>query len=105
MMGDPEALIFPSARNKPLSDMALAAVLRRMEVPVTVHGFHATFRTWADEATAYPHAVKETALAHAAGQSAVEKAYLRSDLFNQRVALMDDWANTVAGAMCIERKL
>lgn len=89
-----DGLVFPSSRaGKPLSDMTLAAVLKRMSAAVTVHGFRATFRTWADEATAYPHAVKETALAHTAGQSAVERAYLRSDLFAQRVAFMNDWAS------------
>lgn len=92
-----DGLVFTSSRvGKPLSDMTLAAVLKRMNVAVTVHGFRATFRTWADEATSYPHAVKETALAHTAGQSAVEKAYLRSDLYAHRVALMNEWASFCA---------
>lgn len=96
-----DALVFPSHRaaspaspaKLPLSDMTLAAVLKRLDVPVTVHGFRATFRTWADEATAYPHAVKETALAHQAGQTDVERAYLRSDLFARRIELMADWSS------------
>lgn len=90
--GKADELVFPSKhKDKPLSDMTLAAVLKRLEVPVTVHGFRASFRTWADEATAYPHAVKETALAHEAGQNSVEKAYLRSDLFSKRIELMNEW--------------
>lgn len=100
----PAGLIFPSTvrtKNKaaggPLSDMTLAAVLKRLEVPVTVHGFRSTFRTWAEESTAYPRAVIETALAHSAAENAVEAAYLRSDLFKRRVALMDDWAALVTG--------
>ena len=38
-------LVFPSQKaGRPLSDMTLSAVLRRLEVPVTVHGMRSTFR-------------------------------------------------------------
>jgi integrase len=78
--------------GKPLSNMAMLAVLKRMKrTDVTVHGFRATFRTWAAEATVYPREIGEKCLAHEIG-SAVERAYLRSDLFDKRTALMDDWA-------------
>ena len=63
--------------------------------PITAHGFRATFRTWANEETGYPHEVKEAALAHAI-KSDVEKAYVRGSLFEKRKSLMDDW-----GAYCI----
>lgn len=88
----PGELVFPSARGgKKLSDMTLSAVLKRVEIPVTVHGFRSTFRTWAEEQTDYPHEVKEASLAHVVS-NAVERAYLRSDLFDKRRALMDEWA-------------
>lgn len=84
-------LIFPGARGGPLSDMTLAKVLKRLKVPVTVHGFRSTFRDWAEDCTGYPHEVKEAALAHVVKNKA-EAAYRRSDLFERRRALMDDWA-------------
>ena len=38
-------------RHKPLSNMAMLMLLRRMQVEgVTVHGFRSTFRDWASEA-------------------------------------------------------
>jgi len=76
--------------------MTLSAVLRRLEVPVTVHGFRSTFRDWAEERTAYPHEVKEAALAHAV-RNRTEAAYRRTDLFEKRRALMQDWAQFVLG--------
>ena len=85
----PASLVFPSRRTgRPLSDMTLSAVLRRLNVPVTVHGFRSSFRDWAEEATAFPHEVKEAALAHAVANK-VEAAYRRGDLFDRRRELMD----------------
>lgn len=93
-----DSLVFPSTRpGRPLSDMTLAAVLKRLDVGVTVHGFRSTFRDWAEEATETPHAVKEAALAHAVADK-VEAAYRRGDLFDRRRALMDTWAAFVTGA-------
>ncbi len=91
-LGDGEGLIFPGAQGRPLSDMTLAAVLRRMgRAGVTVHGFRSTFRDWVFEATAHPADVAEAALAHVTG-SAVERAYRRGDALERRRALMADWA-------------
>ena len=93
----PGSLVFPSTKpGRPLSDMTLAAVLKRLEVPVTVHGFRSTFRVWAEERTDFPHEVKEAALAHKVS-SAVERAYRRTDLFDRRRALMDRWAAFCVG--------
>jgi integrase len=86
----PTDFIFPGTRG-PLSDMSLTAVLRRMKVDATAHGFRSTFRDWAAEFTAHPNEVAEMALAHAVGDK-VEAAYRRGDLFDKRVALMADWA-------------
>lgn len=84
-------LVFPSARNAQLSDMTLTAVLRRMEKPVTAHGFRSTFRDWAGETTAYPREVIEHALAHQLKDKA-EASYARGTLFEKRRRLMNDWA-------------
>ena len=93
--GRTEALVFPSARaSRPLSDMTLAAVLKRLSVPVTVHGFRSTFRDWAEEAATARHEVKEMALAHVVA-SKVEAAYRRGDLLDERRPLMEAWAGFV----------
>lgn len=85
-------LVFPGVkRDKPLSNMAMAMLLRRMgHGNVTVHGFRSSFRDWAAETTAFPNHVVEMALAHAVGDK-VESAYRRGDLFDKRRRLMRDW--------------
>lgn len=94
--GEPDALLFPSDRNRPLSDATLGAVLRRMgHGELTAHGFRATFRDWAGETTAHPREVIEAALAHRLKDKA-EAAYARGDLFQKRRRLMDDWASYLA---------
>lgn len=91
-------LVFPSIQtSKALSDMTLTAVLRRLEIPVTVHGFRSTFRDWAEEATAFPHEVKEAALAHTVKNKA-EAAYRRTDLLEKRRKLMSKWSSFVASS-------
>ena len=98
MAGDPgaEDWVFPSdlREGAALSDATLTALMRRMGYAETVHGFRSTFRTWADERTAYSFEVKEAALAHAVGD-AVVRAYARGDLFDRRRRLMDDWGRFV----------
>ena len=85
-------LIFPGFHNRPLSDMSLSAVLKRMKIEnVTVHGFRSTFRDWAAEHTHHHPEVVEMALAHAVGNK-VEAAYRRGDMLSKREALMEDWA-------------
>jgi integrase len=85
--------IFPGAKDgKPLSDMSLTAVLRRMErndfVP---HGCRSTFRDWCAECTRYPREMAEIALAHAVGDE-TERAYQRGDMIEKRRRMMQDWA-------------
>jgi len=90
-------LVFPGAKGGLLSDMTLTAVLRRMNVDATPHGFRATFATWAQETTTYPSDVRERALAHAVGNKTTA-AYERGDQFERRAKLMDDWAAHITGA-------
>lgn len=83
-------------RHKPLSNMAMLMLLRRMEVEgVTVHGFRSTFRDWASEIANAPREVAEMSLAHKVGLD-VERAYERSDLLEKRRILMDQWSQSVA---------
>ena len=53
-------------------------------------------RGWAPEETDFPREVIEAALAHVV-QNRVEAAYRRTDLFERRRRLMDDWAAYLAG--------
>jgi integrase len=57
---------------------------------LTVHGFRATFRTWAAERSTAPREVVEAALAHVVGDD-TERAYQRGDLFERRRKLMAEW--------------
>jgi len=106
-------LIFPSARRiTPLSDMALSAVMRRMnedrpeDAPApwrdadgreaVPHGFRASFSTWVDDTRPDEREAAERALAHEIGNR-VSAAYRRSDLFDRRVRLMEQWAAHCVG--------
>jgi integrase len=85
--------VFPGqARGKPLSNMAMEMMLRRMKVDdATVHGFRSSFRDWAGNVSNFPRELIETALAHVIGDKA-EQAYRRRDALEKRRSLMDDWA-------------
>jgi integrase len=89
-------LVFPGAKpGKPLSDMSLTAVLRRMKRgDITVHGFRSSFRDWCAESVAnsFPREVCEHALAHSLPDK-VEAAYRRGDLIEKRIMLMQAWAD------------
>ena len=93
-------LVFPSARARDgdLSDMTLTKVLRDNGLAgrATVHGFRTSFKTWCMETADTPWAVGEAALAHTLGNS-TEQAYARSDLFERRRELMQQWADYATG--------
>ena len=102
--GDGHGLVFPSARSgNAASPTTFIALLRRLGIPAVPHGFRTSFRNWVAECTATPWAVAEAALAHNVGNS-TEAAYMRSDLFDQRRALMDRWAEFVTGGTVQEVK-
>jgi integrase len=92
--------LFPGqTRNRPLSNMAMDMMLRRMKRDdVTVHGFRSSFRDWAGNVTSFPREITETALAHVIGDKA-EQAYRRSDALEKRRKLMEAWAG-----YCLPRK-
>ena len=97
---DESGLVFPSPLKlgSPLSDMTLTKVLRAVGLAdrVTVHGSRSSFKNWTLEQTDTPWAVSEAALAHFLG-NATEQAYARSDLFDRRRTLMQQWADYLAG--------
>ena len=78
--------------GKPLSNMAMEMMLRRMKIEnATVHGFRSSFRDWAGNVSSFPREVVETALAHAIGDKA-EQAYRRGDALEKRRKLMKAWS-------------
>jgi integrase len=79
-----------SRNGKPLSNMAMPMLLRRLNSNVTVHGFRSTFRDWVSEETSHSPEVAEMALAHTI-KNKVEAAYRRKDLLERRRILMQDW--------------
>ena len=91
---NPHGLVFPGHRaGKPLSNMAFLMLLRRMGLDdLTVHGFRATFKTWASERTSFQNEIVEAALAHVIGDK-VEQAYRRGDMFEKRRRLMQAWSD------------
>jgi integrase len=93
---DSDALVFPGNRRKPLSDMTLSKVLKTNgAADYTVHGFRSSFRDWAAE-EGYSSDWAEAALAHTV-RNKVEAAYRRTTFLEQRIGLMNDWANFCAG--------
>ena len=90
--GGSNPLVFPSVGGKRLHDMALSGLLKRLKVEAVPHGFRSSFRDWAAEETDHPREVVEAALAHVV-QNKVEAAYARSDLFERRRTLMNEWTD------------
>ena len=93
--GGGNVLVFPSIGGRRLHDMALSGLLKNQRIAAVPHGFRSSFRDWAAEETDHPREVVEAALAHVVGNR-VEAAYARSDLFERRRRLMDDWAEYLA---------
>ena len=95
-LGDSGGLVFPSRGGRPLDEKRLRWLLRKNRIAAVPHGFRSSFRDWAAEETNHPREVVEAALAHTV-QDKVEAAYARSDLFERRRRLMDDWLAYLGG--------
>jgi integrase len=89
--------LFPGTKaGQGLSNMALLKVLERMNrSDLTVHGFRATFKTWATERSNFPRELVEAALAHVL-EDKTEAAYQRGDMLEKRRRLMDAYAEFCA---------
>jgi integrase len=87
---DPESEYLFSNKGKPLSNMSMLMMVRRIRAGLTVHGFRSTFRDWVSEETDHSPEVAEMALAHTIGNK-VEKAYRRGKLLERRRLLMEEW--------------
>ena len=95
-LADGSGVVFPSARGGPLSSEAIAKLVRDVKIGAVPHGFRSSFRDWAAECSDAPREVCELALAHV-NTNAIEAAYRRTDLFERRRALMEQWAAFLAG--------
>jgi integrase len=83
--------VFPGPNTgRALWDVSVSAALHAIRPDATVHGFRASFKTWASETARYPARVVETALAHV-NPNKTEAAYERTDVFELRRSLMADW--------------
>ena len=104
-------LIFPASKpNKSgsyaLSDMSLTSILRKNaqefesdisgRIP-TAHGFRTAFKGWATY-HGYDDKWSEIQLAHDIG-NAVQQAYDREQLIEQREEMMQDWSDFVSGCL------
>lgn len=86
-------LVFPSRRGRVIHHSTIALALRTAGLDTTLHGFRATFRSWAQE-NGEDWAASELALGHQIG-NAVIQAYARSDMLEQRRELMERWGQHV----------
>lgn len=89
-------LIFLAPRGGALSDMALTALMRRMNADAVPHGFRSTFRDWVGERTHFARELAEHALAHTL-ESKVEAAYRRGDALEKRRFMMTEWGKFLSG--------
>ena len=89
-------VVFVNERGRPLDGKRLNRLLRKHGIAAVPHGFRSSFRDWAAEETDHPREVVEAALAHVV-KSKVEAAYRRTDLFERRRRLMNDWDAYLVG--------
>ena len=90
--------LFPNRLGKQLEEKQLRRMFRKHGIAAVPHGFRSSFRDWAAEETDHPREVIEAALAHVV-QNRVEAAYRRTDLFERRRRLMNDWAAYLRGEL------
>ena len=95
-LGGGSAIVFARGRGRELAEKQVRQMLERLGIAAVPHGFRSSFRDWAAEETDHPREVVEAALAHIV-KNKVEAAYMRSDLFERRRRLMDEWAEHVSG--------
>lgn len=88
---DGTGLVFPSVTGRPLPDSTISKLVRENGIKAVPHGFRSSFRNWCTECSDAPREVCELALAHV-NSDRVEAAYMRTDLFERRRRLMEQWS-------------
>ena len=91
---DGSGLVFSSPRARAISDNTISKLLRELGIEAVPHEFRSSFRDWAAECSDAPREVCELALAHV-NSDRVEAAYRRTDLFDRRRVLMEEWSGFV----------
>ena len=86
-------LVFCARSGRPVGRSTLAMLLSRYGMGHTVHGLRSSFRIWGAEHGKRWDAL-EIQLSHAVG-NAVSQAYNRTDLLQERSALMQEWSNYI----------
>ena len=98
----PDTLIFGSRRrggSGRQTDDAMQALIRKMALAHTVHGFRSSFMDWVAEVHPQRLLEAERALDHQIGNQ-VQRAYLRTDFFDQRRELAELWAGHLRSGIC-----
>ena len=81
-------------RGEVMGNITINMMLYDTDINATPHGFRSSFKDWATECTDAPNAVSELALAHV-NSDRTEATYRRTDLYERRRLLMQDWADYV----------
>ena len=92
--GASDGHLFPGMRKGVISDMSMAAVMKRRQFTARPHGFRTSLRVWANTQKDLPFEAREMALAHKVGTS-VTQSYNRDDFFDDRADLMSRWGSFV----------
>jgi integrase len=86
---DPEAKIFP------VGERAIGRLVDQLKpdgVAVVPHGFRSTFRQWCAAKTNFPDHICEAALAHKMSDQVVKAYKRRSEPYEKRVRLTEEWS-------------
>ena len=87
--GVPDRL-FVGSRGRSVRRATLSKMLKDLSIGAVAHGFRSSFRDWCGE-TRVAFEVAEACLAHTVGNQ-VTAAYARSDLYNRRIEVMENWS-------------
>ena len=96
-IADSAAMVFPTLTGRAPSQSGTPTLLLQLGIAAVPHGFRSSFRDWAAECTEASREVCELALAHI-NSDRVEAAYRRSELFERRRTLMQQWADYLAAS-------
>ena len=84
-------LVFPSAKGRAMGENTLSKLCLELDLGCVPHGMRSSFRDWSAECSDASREVCELALAHV-NSNRLERAYRRTDLFERRRRLMEQWA-------------
>ena len=89
-----DGYLFPGLKANVLSDASMARLMQRRGMTAHPHGFRSSCETWLAECSGASYELQKAVLGHSIGDK-VYRAYQRSDLLEQRRAIMDEWERFV----------